>query len=239
MKLPTEKRKAVQEDPALLLLYGKPKIGKSTILSRLDNCLILDLERGTKYLDALSIEIDNFEQLKEFTIAMKAEGAPKYKYIAVDTVTALEDVVLPYAAELYRKTPMAKNWKGSDVRTLPNGSGYLYLRQAFFNTINQICKLAPYVILIGHLKDTLVNKEGEELSYYEVDLTGKIKGILSGNVDAIGYLYRKGNKNIINFNPSEEVICGNRIDYLEGKEIVISEKSEDGIKVNWDLIYRN
>jgi hypothetical protein len=239
MKLPTEKKKAVQEDPALLLLYGKPKIGKTTILSALDNCLILDLEDGTKYVDSLSVRVNNFKELQEFTAAMKEEGAPKYKYLAVDTVSSLEDMILPYAAQLYRKTPMSKNWQGTDVRTLPQGSGYLYLRQAFFNTINQLCKLTPYTILIGHLKDTLINKNGEEMSAFEVDLTGKIKSILSSNVDAMGYVYRKDNKNIINFKPSEEVICGNRIEYLEGKEVVISEKTDQGVKVNWDIIYRN
>jgi hypothetical protein len=238
MKLPTEKVKATQEDPSTLLIYGKPKLGKSTIIANLDNCLILDLEDGTKYIDALAIKIKNLNDLKEVAKAIAEAGYP-YKYLAIDTVTALEEMVVEYADSLYRNTPMGKNWTKSDVRTLPNGAGYYYLRQAFFNTIKNLQKLAPHLILIGHLKDTLINKDGEETSAYEVDLTGKIKSILSAGVDAIGYIYREDNKNIINFNPSEKVTCGNRIKHLEGKYITISEKTEEGIKTNWELIYKN
>jgi energy-coupling factor transporter ATP-binding protein EcfA2 len=238
MILPTEKVKAKLEDPSTLLLYGKPKIGKTTILATLPNCLIIDLEEGTNYVDALAVRINSLLQLKELAGEIVKAKYP-YKYLAIDTVSALEDLVLPYADELYKNTPMGANWKKTDVRTLPNGAGYFYLRQAFFNTINNLKKLAPHLIFIGHLKETLINKDGEELSAYEVDLTGKIRSILSSQVDAIGYIYRKENQNVINFNPSEEVVCGNRITHIEGKHIVISEKVDGVINTNWNLIYKN
>ncbi len=41
MKLKKEKRKAVSINPSTLLLYGAPKVGKTTMLSQLDDCLIL------------------------------------------------------------------------------------------------------------------------------------------------------------------------------------------------------
>ena len=44
--LPTERRKATDYNPRLIVLYGKPKNGKSTIMASIDNNLIIDLEDG-------------------------------------------------------------------------------------------------------------------------------------------------------------------------------------------------
>ena len=65
-------------------------------------------------------------------------GKNPYRFIALDTTTELEDLILPYAKVLYNETVMGKNWKGTDVKELPNGSGYHYLRTAFFNIIKEI-----------------------------------------------------------------------------------------------------
>ena len=74
IELPTQKINASRKNPRKIILFGKPKIGKSTALANLDNCLILDLEGGTDYLEALKIDIikkyqpyfDNIEEIIEF-----------------------------------------------------------------------------------------------------------------------------------------------------------------------------
>lgn len=42
--LPTERRKATDYNPRLMVLFGKPKCGKSTLMASLDSNLIIDLE---------------------------------------------------------------------------------------------------------------------------------------------------------------------------------------------------
>jgi len=107
--LPTTKVAPECKSPKNLIIFSKPKIGKTSLLSTLDNCLILDLEGGTKYLNAMKVEAKTFEELKEVGKAIKEAGNP-YKYIAVDTITALEEMIVPYAEILYSKAPMGKNW---------------------------------------------------------------------------------------------------------------------------------
>ena len=46
MALKKEKRKAISVNPGIMLLYGAPKVGKTTMLSKLDKCLIIDTEQG-------------------------------------------------------------------------------------------------------------------------------------------------------------------------------------------------
>ncbi len=72
----------------------------------------------------------------------------------------------------------------------------------------------------------------------EIDLTGKISSLLSAKADALGYVYRKDGQDLINFNPSDQVVCGTRIKHLANKQVVISEANEDGDVVTfWDKIY--
>jgi len=236
-KLPTQKFKASQINPKRLIIYSKPKTGKTTAFAGLENNLLIDLENGADYVEALKVKITSLQELLETGKAIKEAGKP-YKYVTIDTVTALEDMVMPLAIKLYRATSMGKNYDGDNVLSLPNGAGYLYLRQAFFQVLDFIDTLAPHIILSGHIKDKQVDDKGEMVLAANIDLTGKIKSLICANADAIGYMYRKGNKTILSFKTSEEVTCGARPEHLRNEEIVVSEMNEKGeLEFHWDKIY--
>jgi hypothetical protein len=244
MILPTTKSPAERKSPRKMVIFSKPKVGKTSALALLPDTLIIDLEGGTAYLDSMKIDVkktaqdegkSEFQVLWEISAAIKAAGRP-YKRVVIDTVTALEDCVHGYAAQLYKATSMGANYKGQ-ILNLPNGGGYLYLRQAFFNTVNEMYTTADEIILVGHLKDTMIEKNGKEVSAKELDLTGKIKSILSADVDAIGLMYREDNKCILSFNTSDSVICGARPDHLKNKEIVLTELIDGKLVGHWDQIY--
>ena len=201
IKLPTGKVPAAHKSPKNLIIFSKPKAGKTTLLSQLDDCLILDLENGSDYVDAMKVKATSLAEIKQIGAAIKEAGNP-YKYIAVDTITALEEMCIPYAEELYTRSPMGKNWptegkaKHGSLLNLPNGAGYPWLREAFVKVIDYIKTWAPRTILVGHVKDTLLEKNGSNFTSLDLALTGKLKLIATSNSDAIGYLFRKGNKNI-------------------------------------------
>jgi hypothetical protein len=139
---------------------------------------------------------------------------------------------------------MGKNWltdgkpKYSTILSLPNGAGYPYLREAFTKVVNYIQTWAPRTILVGHVKDTVLEKNGSEFNSLDLDLTGKLKRITASNSDSIGYLYRKGKKNILSFKTSDEIACGARPKHLRDEEIVLSELTEEGdVITHWDKIY--
>ena len=234
--LPTAKSKGERVNPKRIVIYSKPKTGKTTAYAGLENNLILDLENGTDYVEALKIKINNLQELLDTGKAIKDAGSP-YKYVTIDTVTALEEMVMPLAVKLYRQTPMGKNYDGTSVITLPNGAGYLYIRQAFFQVLDFIDILAPHIILSGHIKDKQVDDKGEMVMSANIDLTGKIKSLICANADAIGYMYRKGNKTMLSFKTNEEVTCGARPEHLRNEEIVISEMINDVLVTTWDKVY--
>jgi hypothetical protein len=236
--LPTKKVKADRVNPKRLIIYSKPKTGKTTAFAGLEDNLIIDLENGSDYVEALKVKANNLQELKAVGKAIKDAGYP-YKYVTIDTVTALEDMVMPLAVSLYKQTAMGKNYSGDSVLTLANGAGYLYIRQAFFQVLDFIDTLAPQIILSGHIKDKQVDDKGEMVMSANIDLTGKIKSLICANADAIGYMYRSGNQTIINFKTNEEVTCGARPEHLRNEEIVVSEMNEKGELIfHWDKIYK-
>jgi len=241
--LPTATVKAVIKSPKNLIIFSKPKTGKTTLLSQLPNCLLIDLEGGSDYVDAMKIKANNIKELMDIEAAIIKAGKP-YKYIALDTITALEDMCIPYAEHLYSLSPMGSNWKTTgkakhgSILNLANGAGYPWLRQAFNDMTTRIKNLAPHIILCGHVKDTLLSKNGNDFSSLDLNLTGKLKDITTSKSDAIGYLVRKDDKNILSFKTQDDILCGARPEHLRNKEIIISETLEDGTIIShWNEIF--
>jgi hypothetical protein len=235
--LPTKKVKADRINPKRLIIYSKPKTGKTSAFAGLDGNLIIDLENGADYVEAIKVKANNLQELKEIGKAIKEANYP-YKYVTIDTVTALEDMVMPLAINLYKQTPMGKNYSGDSILTLPNGAGYLYVRQAFFQVLDFIDTLAPQIILSGHIKDKQVDDKGEMVMSANIDLTGKIKSLICANADAIGYMFRRGEQTILSFKTNEEVTCGARPEHLRNEEIVISEMVNGELITHWEKVYK-
>lgn len=251
LKLPTEIVKAERINPKKLILFSKPKVGKTEALAQLKDCLLIDLENGADFVDAMKInvldiakknDISPISALKQvidkIKEANKIKGDYVYKYGAIDTVTALEDHALFLANRLYRDTPQGRNWQGDDVTTLPNGAGYQYTRKALWMILEELESCFDTLIILGHLKDKLVEKEGKEMTERGLDLIGKSASILCSQVDAIGYVYREDNKTIVNFAPSESLICGSRSEHLKNQKITLIESDEKGhLRVDWSGIF--
>jgi hypothetical protein len=193
-----------------MIIYGPPKIGKTTALAKLDGCLIIDLEQGSDMVEALKVKANNLSELSQIGKAIMKAGKP-YKYIAIDTLTQLEV------------------WAESDAKelSLPQGAGYLYLRMAIKKWMDRLEQLSDHIIYIGHLKDKQIEKKGKEVSAKDLDLTGKIRNIACANSDAIGYVYRQEGKTMISFNSNDDINAGSRCEHLKGQEM----------ELDWSKIY--
>lgn len=236
--LPTVKVPAETQDPKNLILFGLPKVGKTTILSTLENNLILDFENGSTYVDALKIKISSLKELKEVIKAIKDAGKP-YDYITIDTITALEEMTKDTALKMWQNSPQfTTKYEVKDITQVPNGAGYSFWRQALETVIDLIASAAPNLIICGHVKDTSLS-ESLDGSVKDLDLVGKTKRVLSAKSDAIGFVHRDENSNLcINFGMNGEILCGARPAHLANKDIIVAEYQEDGTFVpHWERIY--
>lgn len=241
IELPTSPRKPTEENPKTMFIYGTPKIGKTTILAGLKDNLILDIEGGSEYVEAMVMDVKNLAHLAEIGKALK-ERELKYKYVTVDTVTKLEEWCHDIALAKFKASKLGKDSKARNLAELEYGLGYGLWRTEFRKWIDSFKGIADYVIFVGHVKDKVISKEGSEVTLKDINLTGQLKAIMSSEVDAVGYFYldpTDHSKRKITFLTSDEITCGNRVPRLEGQEFVISEKLENGtIKTNWNQIYK-
>lgn len=261
--LPTTRRKAVNYNPRLLVLFGFPKSGKSSAVASLDDNLIIDLEDGYRALDVMTLPASDIYEIFAIKNALDAKkketGKKPYRYITIDNATRLEEMCLLYAAALYRKTPMGANFgykrdndgnpirdksgkmivdTSADVRQLPQGAGYLYLRKALREIVDMFQPYCETLILVCHVKDKQINLNGVESSKLAVDLAGKLGDIICGEADAVGYIYREKNKTIVSFTGGSGDIREARPLHLRGKQFIVGESDENNnLKMDMGKIF--
>ena len=220
MALKKVKRKAVSQNPKVMLLYGAPKVGKTTALSQLEDCLIIDTEGGANMVDGYVMEANNREHLIE--ILKAAKDGHDYKYVAIDTI----DKVATWA----EKT-VCQEENVSAVQDLAFGKGFALVREKVLNTVNALKEIFPHVIIIGHRKWARAIVDSKAIVEPEsLDLTGKLKNMLMADCDAIGYVYRDDEKGdlMVSFKANEALEAGSRSPHLRGKEI----------ELKWNNIYK-
>jgi len=261
INLPMAPRPAVIDTPKRALIFSKPKVGKTLILSKLPKCLILDFEEGTLAIEAMSYPVKKVTDIPVICQAIKDAGYP-YEYIAIDTASALEEMCIPIAEKQWAKSPDGKEWfladskdktklhpesgkaKYGTVMNLPYGKGYSLVANVFNDVIDRLQKCAPKLIILAHSTYAVINKkDGSEFTSLDIQMSKKCKFAATFKADAIGYMYRDGKKNFINFTASEDVGAGGRHRYLEKEHVLISEYidgeegEEEKFVTYWDKIF--
>ena len=95
MNIPTEKTKPTNRfGDKVTLIYGAPKIGKSTLASQFPDTLFLATEDGLRSLEVFKLpEVGCFTTFSQLMEAVKTirqhamlDKEPRYKTIVVDTI---------------------------------------------------------------------------------------------------------------------------------------------------------
>ena len=220
MALKKVKRKAVSDNPKSLLLYGAPKVGKTTALSQLIDCLIIDTEGGANIVDGYIETVNNRDDF--IALLQEAKEGHDYTYVALDTVDKVAD---------WAEKAVCLEEGVTAVADLAFGKGFGMVREKVLNTIQVLKEIFPHVIIIGHRKWAKSIVDGKALVEPEsLDLTGKLKNMLMADCDAIGYVYRDDEKGklMVSFKPNDSLEAGSRSPHLRGKEI----------ELKWNLIYK-
>ena len=208
MVLKVAKRKAVYQNPSTLLMYGPPKIGKTTMLSSLDKCLIIDTESGSNMIEGHILNANNRKELIE--ILKQAREGHEFKYIAIDTI----DKVVQWAEEA-----VCQENSVQALADLPFGKGWGLARDKVMNTIHAFKDVCDHLIIVGHRKTAKAVVEGQATVEPEsLDITGRLKNMIMSDSDAIGYVFRDENEKLmISFKSDDALEAGSRSPHLRGK----------------------
>lgn len=144
MKLPTAKSKPRQTLGDLtILLYGPPKIGKSTFCSHVDNGLFLATEPGLNSLEVFQAPCATWDDIVNAITQLENEKH-QFRTTILDTVDnayifCVNDVLTKHRIE----------YPGD----LPYGKGWGMISSQFENMLTRLARLPHGLILVSHSQD--------------------------------------------------------------------------------------
>lgn len=204
-----------------ILLYGEPKVGKTTLLSQIPECLILDFENGTKYIPGvLTAKITEWEEAQAALRQLKLPKAKEtYEVIAIDT--------LPAAWRMAEEYICRKN-KVKNIGDIPYGGGYPALQTEFENFVLSIIRLGYGFIWTTHIVNTEMeipdpNDSNKTIKFIrkDPDIPKRAKSLVNTITDLIGYSVKeftaKGEERAIYTTSTLEYNAGNRIPMLQNR----------------------
>jgi hypothetical protein len=139
--LPKEKTAPKERlDDYIILLYGPPKIGKSTLASQFDKPLFLATEAGLNALEVYQVPVATWDK---FLAACKeiAAGGHDFKTIIVDTV----DNLFKACSEHVRKKNNIQHESDLDW-----GKGWQLVADEFTRAITKLSLLPYGLVMISH-----------------------------------------------------------------------------------------
>lgn len=172
-----------------ILIYGQPKIGKTTLASQFPRNLLLAFEPGYNGLDNIMVQpITKWSDFKQVLrqLAQK-EIQEKFDTITIDTA----DIAWDYCEKFICSSNVNES-TGETPKTLgdiPWGKGYDLCKKEFDSALRQIAMLGYGLVIISHeqLKNVKTEK-GDEYQKIMPTLSDRPKLIVNRLVDIIAYL---------------------------------------------------
>lgn len=166
-----------------VLIYGAPKVGKTTLASSFPKNLFLSTELGLNALPkAYAVKIDTWSTFKGLLKQLKKEEVQdKYNTITIDTVTILWDLCEKYICQQNAV---------ETIGGIPYGGGYAQLTKEFSEAMRQITLMPFGLVLIAH-SETGTKKNpftGEDQEFARPSLNKRCYAIANRLVDAIIYI---------------------------------------------------
>lgn len=215
--LPTKKTSARRDVSKItMLLYGAPKIGKSTFCSRIDDALFIATEPGLAYLDTFNVMCKSWQDIKETIEALKKDTT--FKTIIIDTIDNYYFFCVQHVLNFYQV---------QYIQDLPYGKGTAAVTMEFEKSIRELQNLGKGIVFISHAGSFDVTQEnGQTIKRTAPTIPDKCRNIIIPLVDIIGYATKENmiNSNgtlkqmrVLNFDPSSFYEAGDRTGFLPKK----------------------
>lgn len=201
-----------------ILLYSKPKLGKTSFAAQLKKNLFLATEIGYNAIDGITaVPISKWSDIKTAVKQLKDPRARElYDTVTIDTISL--------AADLCEKHICAREGV-TKLNEIPYGQGWKMVAKELQETLRDITIAGFGLILICHSKEKAspyTDSEGNNITSVEPDLSKNVYAVCSAICDLIAYIGVEFDSNgksqrWLYTRQTPTIFAGSRWKYLESK----------------------
>ena len=202
-----------------VLIYGRPKIGKTTLAAEFPKNLLLAFEPGYNALNNKMVQ--PITRWAEFMTVINQLSRPevqeKFDTITIDTADIAWDYCEKY---ICAANPKDNGETPKNLADIPWGKGYDLCKKAYDDAFRRIAMLGYGLVFISHEQIKNVKTEkGEEYQKIMPTLPDRPKLIVNRLVDIIAYLREslEDGKRYIYTRGNEKFEAGSRFALLKPK----------------------
>lgn len=186
-----KKNDVTPERPVILVLYGTPGCGKTSLATTAKNPLIIDTDRG---YDRAVQRVDTLTASNWMDIEQAKAEFASYDTIVVDTAKAmLDDYLMQFAIQ-------------KNARLATNSlKRFGQMADDFKAFVSELQSLGKDIVFICHDKETA---EGDIIRHAP-DCTGQSKDLLLRKSDEVGYVSIVNKQRTLSFEPTDNFIGKN------------------------------
>ena len=186
-----KKTDVLPERPVIIVLYGVPGSGKTSVATTAENPLLIDCDRGS---DRAVQRCDTIIASKWQDIDNERQSMKGYKTIVIDTAKSmLDDYLSQYAIE--KNNSLKRN----------NQKRFGQMGEDFKEFVNYLRSNNSDIVFICHDKET---QDGDNIKHSPA-CTGQSKDLLIRIADQVGYVFIQNNERCITFSPQDNYVGKN------------------------------
>ena len=223
----------VKRTPVKCVIYGPESIGKTTLSSKFENPLIVDVENGSNSLNVRRIRCDkSWEEL--ITVVKEIVKTPGIcKTIVIDTLDWAEYLCTRYVCEKYKK---------GNIDEFGYGKGYTYLTEEFkrlLDALDEAIDAGLHVVCNAHAKPRKFELPEEMGSFdrYELKLTKNTAPIVKEWCDCL--LFCNFKTYVITDESNKKKAQGNKRVIYTSHSAVYDAKNRVGLPDEMDMDFAN
>lgn len=165
-----------------VLLYGKPKSGKTTAACSFPDAVLLAFEKGYNAIgNAFPYDVNKWSDFKMALRDLEDQRSKdRFKTVIIDTVSICWEMCEKYICQ---QNGVQK------IGDIPWGAGYTSCKKEFETSIRRITQLGYGVVLIAHSASRVEKTaDGSDIEIISPDLPKRAAEVCNGIVDIIGYI---------------------------------------------------
>ena len=165
-----------------VLLYGKPKSGKTTAACAFPDAVLLAFEKGYNAIgEAYPFDINKWSDFKMALRDLEDQRAKdRFKTVIIDTISICWEMCEKFVCQ---QNGVQK------IADIPWGGGYTACKKEFETSIRRITQLGYGVVLIAHSASRVEKTaDGSDIEIISPDLPKRAAEVCNGIVDIIGYI---------------------------------------------------